>query len=49
MRFEGKYGMDEATYKQWWPLHYRAAVGKPLTAEEQAVYEAELRLVPVNI
>ena len=35
--------MDEATYNQWWPLHYRAAMGEPLTAEEQAVYEAGTR------
>ncbi len=35
--------MDEATYKGWWPLHYRAVIGEPLTAEERAVYEAGLR------
>lgn len=35
--------MDEATYKQWWPLHRRTAVGEPLSAEEQADYEAGLR------
>ena len=35
--------MDEATYKQWWPLHRRAAVGETLSAEEQAVYEAGTR------
>ncbi len=32
--------MDEATYKQWWPLHRRAALGETLSVEEQALYEA---------
>ncbi len=32
--------MDEATHKQWWPLHLRAALGETLSAEEQAVYDA---------
>ena len=35
--------MDEATYKQWCPLHWRSALGEPLSAEEQARYEAGLR------
>ena len=35
--------MEEAEYKQWWPLHRRAALGEPLSAEEQARYEAGLR------
>ena len=35
--------MDEATYKQWCPLHWRTALGEPLSAEEQARYEAGLR------
>ena len=35
--------MEEAAYKQWWPLHRRTAVGELLSAEEQARYEAGLR------
>ena len=35
--------MEETAYKQWWPLHRRAALGEPLSAEEQARYEAGLR------
>ena len=35
--------MEETAYKQWWPLHRRTAVGEPLSAEEQARYEAGLR------
>ena len=38
-----KVGMDEAAYKQWWPLHRRTAIGEPLSAEEQGRYEAGLR------
>ena len=38
-----KVGMDEAAYKQWWPLHWRTAVGEPLSAKEQARYKAGLR------
>jgi predicted nuclease with TOPRIM domain len=35
--------MDEATYKEWWPLHIRAAKGETLNAEEKAIYEAGCR------
>lgn len=35
--------MEETAYKQWWPLHLRAVLGEPLSAEEQARYEAGLR------
>ena len=35
--------MDEATYKAWWPLHLRAALGETLTADEQANYESGLK------
>lgn len=35
--------MEETAYKQWWPLHRRAALGEPLSAEEQARYKAGLR------
>ena len=35
--------MEEMAYKQWWPLHRRAAMGEPLSAEEQTRYEAGLR------
>ncbi|HLJ55332.1 MAG TPA: hypothetical protein VKT77_09840 [Chthonomonadaceae bacterium] len=31
--------MDEAIYREWWPLHVRHARGETLTAEEQAAYE----------
>ena len=32
--------MNEATHRQWWPLHIKYAKGEALTPEEQAAYEA---------
>jgi hypothetical protein len=32
--------MDQVTYEKWWPLHLKAAKQEPLTAEEQAFYQA---------
>ena len=32
--------MDEAKYKDWWPLHIKRAKGEPLTAVEQAICDA---------
>src|SRR5438309_3349899 len=32
--------MDEATYKAWWPLHLRNALGEPLTPKEREQYRA---------
>ena len=40
---KGSRHIDEPTYKQWWLLHRRSAVGELLSAEEQARYEAGLR------
>jgi hypothetical protein len=32
--------MDHATYRRWWALHVRVALGETLTAEERAFYDA---------
>jgi serine phosphatase RsbU (regulator of sigma subunit) len=34
--------MDEQQYKAWWQLHRRAAVGEPLSDEEERAYQAGL-------
>lgn len=34
--------MDDATYRQWWPLHLRVSNGETLEPEDQALYEAGL-------
>jgi hypothetical protein len=44
-RFHGKSFMDDALCQQWWPLHRRVALGEQLNAEEQARYEAGLRVM----
>lgn len=35
--------MDEAAYRDWWPLHLRVARGETLTPAEEASYNAGLR------
>jgi hypothetical protein len=37
--------MDEQTYKMWWPLHCRVALGETLAPEECQVYEAGLAIL----
>lgn len=35
--------MDEARYREWWPLHLRVASGERLTPDEEASYDSSLR------
>jgi predicted RNase H-like nuclease (RuvC/YqgF family) len=37
--------MDEKTYKQWWQLHLRAALGETLSSDEQNEYESGLKVL----
>ena len=37
--------MDEATYKTWWELHRRVALGESLSAEKKTAYETGIRVL----
>ena len=35
--------MEKEVYEKWWPLHLRKALGQPLSDEERAFYELQLK------
>ena len=40
-----KCGIDEQTYKRWWSLQMRSVNGEPLSSEEQAEYQAGMKIL----